>query len=298
MKKFNMHAPGHRRIPQLLLILFCLLLAGCSSLRLAYQNGDTLLYWWLDRYVDFDASQKPAVRQDIDAFFDWHRHTQLPEYAQLLQTGQRQLQGNPTAAELLADYQVVLGHTRTLLLHALPDLADLARSLQPAQIARMEEKFASNNEEFRSKFIRGGRERQLKLRYDKSLEQLEQWFGSFSHEQEAQIRQASDARPLDNALWLAERQRRQQHILAAVRQIQQNRLSKEASMALLKEQIEDGFARLEQSEHQAFFDAYRDGTVQLVLTVLRSASPAQKAHARRRMQGWIEDFQRLAAAPR
>ena len=29
------------------------LVTACSSLKLAYNNGDTLLYWWLDNYVDF-----------------------------------------------------------------------------------------------------------------------------------------------------------------------------------------------------------------------------------------------------
>jgi len=54
-----------------------LLLAACSSLRLAYNNGDTLLYWWLDAYVDFDSGQKGEVKQDIDDLFRWHRKTQL-----------------------------------------------------------------------------------------------------------------------------------------------------------------------------------------------------------------------------
>jgi hypothetical protein len=30
--------------------------------------------------------------------------------------------------------------------------------------------------------------------------------------------------------------------------------------------------------------------VQLVLTVIQLATPAQKAHAHKRMQGWIDDF--------
>jgi hypothetical protein len=101
-----------------------------------------------------------------------------------------------------------------LLFKAAPELADLARSLQPDQIATLERKFAANNAEFRKKNMRGDREAQQKFRYQKSMEQFELWFGNFTREQEAQIRKASDARPLDNEIWLDERQRRQKMILA------------------------------------------------------------------------------------
>jgi len=62
--------------------------------------------------------------------------------------------------------------------------------------------------------------------------------------------------------------------------------------------IKDSFDRLEHSERKQFFDAYEASTAQLVLTVIKIATPAQKAHAQKRMQGWIDDFNNLAAEPR
>jgi hypothetical protein len=298
MEKFNMHAALPRRAARLFLLGAMLLLAACSSLRLAYNHGDTLLYWWLDGYVDLDSDQKPWVRHDIDNFFQWHRKTQLHDYAQVLQTAQRQLQGTPTEADLLADYNDIRNRTQLLLLKALPQLAELARSLQPQQIAQVEKKFASNNDDFRHKNMKGDREHQLAFRYDKSMDQFELWFGRFSHQQETAIRQASDARPLDNALWLDERMRRQQAILALLRQVQRDRLGQDATMALIRTLIEDSFARRGQSSRKDFFEGYEQGTVQLVLTVIRVATPAQKAHALKRMQGWIDDCNTLAAQAR
>ena len=290
MQKFNM--------PALCGLLLLLLLGACSSLRLAYNHGDTLMYWWLDSYVDLDSEQKPWVRQDIDGLFRWHRKTQLNDYAQVLQTAQRQLQGNVTAADLQGDYDQVKQRTETLLLKALPELADLARSLKPEQIAQMEKKFAANNAEFRKKVIKGDSEAQQKFRFEKSMDQFELWFGSFSSAQQAVIRRASDLRPLDNTIWLDERMRRQKMILAAVRKIQQDKLGKEATVELLRPLVQDAFERMEQpSERKAFFDAYNNSTIQLVLTVIQNATPAQKAHAQKRMQGWIDDFHLLAAEP-
>lgn len=294
MQKSNMPSSASQTLRRLFLIALIGALAACSSLRLAYNNGDTLLYWWLDGYVDLNSDQKGWVKNDIDKLFQWHRKTQLEDYIQILQTGQRQLAGNPTAADLAGDFDEIKKRTQRLLLQAKPELADLARSLQPDQIDTLDKKFASNLDDFRKKNMKGDREAQQKFRYKKSMEQFELWFGKFTTEQEVQIRKASDARPLDNELWLAERQRRQRAILNLVRKVQQEKLGKEPTMALIDTLVKDSFNRLDSSEHKAFFDASEKGTIDLILTVIRVATPQQKAHAQQRMQGWIGDFQSLA----
>ncbi|WP_226939553.1 DUF6279 family lipoprotein [Janthinobacterium rivuli] len=297
MKKFNTQAPSSApssRFMYAVLAIVLVVMAGCSGLRLAYNNGDTVLYWWLNAYVDLDRDQKGWVRDDIDKLFDWHRKTQLKDYVEILRTGQKQLQGNTTQADLMMDYSEIKQRTQALLLKAAPELADLARSLKPEQIAQMEKKFKSNNEDYRKKYLSGDQEKRQKLRYKKAMEQFELWFGGFSSEQEAIIRKASDARPLNNEIWLDERTRRQQNVLNLVKKVHQEKLSKEASAALITTLIKDSFERLEHSERKAFFDAYESSTAQMVLTVIKIATPAQKAHAVKRMQGWIDDFNSLA----
>ena len=301
MKKFNTQAPASfslNRLTYVVLALMLVVVAGCSSLRLAYNNGDTVLYWWLNAYVDLDRDQKGWVREDIDKLFDWHRKTQLKDYVEILRKGQKQVQGNVTQAELLADYDEIKRRTQSLLLKAAPDLADLARSLKPEQIAQMEKKFKSNNDDYRKKFLTGDQEKRQQLRYKKSMEQFELWFGSFSREQEAAIRKASDARPLDNEIWLDERTRRQRNVLNLVQKVQSEKLGKEATVALINTLIRDSFERLEHSERKPFFDAFENSTAQMVLTVIKIATPAQKEHAVKRMQGWIDDFNSLATQPR
>ncbi len=130
------------------------------------------------------------------------------------------------------------------------------------------------------------------------MEQFELWFGSFSREQEALIRKASDSRPLNNELFLEERMRRQKSIITLVQKVQKEKLGKDATVALIHTLIQDSFERLEHSEHKAFFDAYNEGTANMVLAVIRMATPAQRAHAQKRMQGWIDDFTSLATEAR
>jgi hypothetical protein len=298
MKKFNMHANSTQRLRTLFLILCVAVLAACSSIKFAYNHGDTLVYWWMDGYIDLDSSQSALVRKDIDKLLHWHRQTQLRDYAQLLGNGQKQLAGKLTQADLLQDYQEIKRATELLLIKAQPELADVARAMRPEQIAFLEKKFAKNNNEYRKKVMQGDVAKRNKIRYEKTLEQFESWFGNFSREQEAIIRKASDARPLDNDIWLEERMRRQQLILAMLRKVHAEKLSKEATVVQVQALVRDAIDRLESPERKAFYDGYIDSTSKLILQVVAIATPAQKAHAHKRMQGWIDDFNTLAADTR
>jgi len=294
MEKFSTHHPLLQRTRALFLIALIALTAACSSIRLSYNNGDTLLYWWLDAYVDFEGEQADWVKRDIRELFHWHRKTQLQDYAALLGSFQRQLAGNPTQADLLAAYGQVRSRTETLAMRAVPDMADLARSLTPEQIRQMEERFNKKNEEYRRKFVAGSVEKRQQARFDKSMDQFKLWFGRFNKEQEAILRRASDARPLDSNVWLEERMVRQRKIVALARKVQQEKPSKEQTTVMITSLLHEFFNRMDAPERKTFYDNYANATANYILTAIRIATPAQKAHAQKRMQGWIDDFNALA----
>ncbi|WP_296942466.1 DUF6279 family lipoprotein [uncultured Massilia sp.] len=296
MKKFNTPHFLLQRTRTLCVIALMVLAAGCSTIRFTYNHGDTLLYWWLNAYIDLDSDQSDWVKKDIDKLFQWHRATQLRDYAGIMTKMQRQLaDGNVTQDELLADYRDIKARTELLAFKALPDLADLALSIKPEQVAQMEKKFAKNNADFRKKFMSGSVEDQQEARYKKAREQFELWFGNFSREQEAQLRKASDARPLDNDVFLQERMLRQKKIVALLRRIQQEKLNKEQTMSAIHGLLREFFDRMEAPDRKAFYDAYVDNTAKFVIAGIRITTPEQKAHAQQRMQGWINDFNALAA---
>jgi hypothetical protein len=298
MKKFITHDTGFSTLVQrtrtLCLIALLAVLAACSTIRFSYNHGDTLLYWWLDAYVDFEGDQSDWVKRDIGELFQWHRKTQLHDYAALLGTFQRQLAGNPTQADLLNDYREIRVRTETLAMKAVPDMVDLARSLTPDQIEQMEKRFNKKNDEYRRKFVSGSVEKRNEARFDKSMEQFKLWFGGFSDEQEKALRRASDARPLDSNVWLEERIVRQRKILALARKIQHDKPSKEQTSAMITSTLHEFFTRMDSPERKGFYDTYINATSNYILTAIRIATPAQKAHAQKRMQGWIDELNALA----
>jgi len=295
MKNFNTHQSLFQRVRLLFLVALMVLATGCSTIRFTYNHGDTLLYWWLNAYVDLDSDQSDWVKKDIDNLFQWHRATQLRDYAGLLGKIQRQLgDGNVTQDELLSDYRDIKARTELLAFKALPQMADLAMSIKPDQIAQMEQKFAKNNDKFRKEFMSGSVEDQHKARFKKAMSQFELWFGSFSREQEAALRRASDARPLDNDVFLQERMLRQKKIVALLRRVHDQKLNKEQTMSAVHDLLRDMFDRMEAPERKAFYDAYVDNTSKFILTAIKLTTPEQKQHAQKRMQGWINDFNALA----
>ena len=298
MKKFNTQDSYNQRFRVLCLIAVMLAVSACSSVKFAYNQGDTLLYWWVNAYLDLDSGQSGLVKEDIGQLFNWHRKTQLKDYSQLLSNGQKQLSGNLTLGDLKADYRDIRTRTELLAFKALPELTELALSIKPEQIAKMEEKFAKNNDTYRKKFVKIDQDKQQKLRFKKSMEQFDLWFGGFSNEQETILKRASDVRPLDNALWLDERVIRQKRIIAVLREIQQKKLGKEQTSVLLNGLLKEIFGRFDAPEHKPFFDAYTESTMQMILTAAKIATPTQKAHAQKRMQGWIDDFKVLATDAR
>src|SRR3982751_4186036 len=63
-------------------------LAACSAVKLAYNNLPEVSYWWLDGYLDFDGTQTPRVRDELERLLAWHRQNELPKIIALLQRAQ------------------------------------------------------------------------------------------------------------------------------------------------------------------------------------------------------------------
>jgi hypothetical protein len=277
------------------LFLIAILLVGCTAARLGYSNGETLSYWWINNYIDIESDQTPEVKKDLANLFNWHRKTQLKGYVQVLSAMQKRAQGNVTEAELMADYADVKKRMLVIADRALPEMANLALAMRPQQIANLEKKFASNDDKYRKEYLRGGLEERQRFRYKKALKNVEYWLGSMSSEQERLIRAASDARPLNNELVFADRQRRQAALVALLKKIQAEKPGHEATMALLKDYIHSTVEHTANAEHKAYFDTSNAASVRMAATVFNQATPEQKAHFVKTLEQWMDDFTRLSA---
>jgi hypothetical protein len=270
------------------------ILAGCSAARLAYSNGETISYWWVNAYVDFTSEQRPWVKKEIEALFAWHRKSQLKNYVQFLKHAQKRMHGPISEADLLADYEEAKKRMLLVADHALPHLADLALSLNDEQIAHIEKKFASNNDEYRKDYLRGDVEDRQEFRFKKLRKQVEYWFGNFNREQERQLRIASDRRPLNNELVMASRLQRQQALISMLKKMHAERPSRDVAMGMIRDYIHAALNRFGNQEYKQFFDATKVETIRIVTGIANNATPEQKEHFLHATQQWINDFDALS----
>lgn len=282
------------RALKILLLCAVVMLSACGMMRIAYNNGESLTYWWLDGYVDVEKEQRPWINERIGRLFDWHRKTQLKDYAILLKQTQRQLQTGIDKPILLANLAEMRKRAIVTLDQALPDMADLALDLRPQQLAAISKKFAANNREFRKKNLRGDLKERQRNRFDKILSQSEFWFGDFNREQEARIRIAVYAVPIDNDLFNRARLSRQNELMRTLDKIQKERPSREATIALLRDYTVPLLMQSGGAEFGDYFTAYHDAMLNVALEVVNTATPGQKAHAAQKLQEYIDDCNQIA----
>jgi len=278
----------------LLVATTTVLLGGCALIKIGYENADTVGLLWINRYLDLTSEQKDYVKPRLRQLVSWHRKTQLPEYVTYATELKRRIAGDITAAEVAKIDVELKKRGEVMAQHAFPDMADLALRLTPDNIDAMREKFASNDEKFRDEMMRGGVEGQQKARYEKTLDRVEEWYGRFSRDQRAQIRKLSDARPMNNDILLAERQRREQEIVELVTRVQKEKPSRDAVIAMLKS-YDERFDLGPDPQHRAFVESLRHATDEMNAGIHNLATPEQRAKAAGKLDDWIETFKSLQA---
>jgi len=287
-------AGGHRPIIVALCCVAALLLAGCSALRLSYGQAPRITYWWADRYFDFDGEQAPRVHAALAQWFAWHRTTQLPDYAQLLERLQGELQQPFSAEQACRWYGQLQSRADAAFVQALPSLARLALALRPEQLQHMARRFDKLNAESRHELLDEPAAEQHKILAKKLRERYEMLYGSLDRPQRAALEAAVAASPVNAAQWDAERRQRQHDTLATLRQVVAEQPPPELAQARLLALYERG----KQSPRPAYLAAQQQlvqNHCALFAQIHALSSAAQRDEAVARLRGWEDDARSLAA---
>jgi hypothetical protein len=274
------------------LALVVVVAAGCSSVRLGYNNADTLLYYTLDKYLDLNPAQEKLARDSIKGLLAWHRATQLQGYAQLIDAAGRRVEGHIAPDDVLA---LNLEMNRRLVAigeRAASDLAALALTLQASQLERVAKKFADDDARARREVADG--DASVEHRVERSIQRADDWFGSVTRQQEALIRAAVAQRPDSEDWWLREREQRRSDLLKLLQRIhaEQPKLDEAAQW------LHEYFTFLtdpRDPERRARMNEYRRGNAELIAALVNVASTQQKAVLIKKLHGYSEDFAALAA---
>lgn len=270
-----------------------LALAACSTIKLGYNNAETLLLYALNDYLDLSPEQQRFARERVNAVHDWHRATQLPDYAAFVRHAQSRLDGEVTTEEVLQFNEGLNSRLAALGERIAPDVARLALTLTPAQLDRLDKKMGGDTRKARGDFGRGDTHEALEQRVKKYAERADFWLGRLTDEQLELVRDALAEQPAARSYWIEERERRQRELATLLRRIHAERPGEEVAAGWIQSYFAE-LASPPQPERRARAEAYRQQRAELIARLINHATPQQRTLLNRRLRGFAEDFTALA----
>lgn len=276
-------------------LALALALAGCSAVKIGYDNLPTLAHWWLDSYFDFTSPQSRRAREELARLHQWHRATELPRWVELLQRTEQLVPGEFTAAQACAVLDGARERLNALASQVEPVLAEFAVELTPEQLSHLAGHYERNNEAFRKEWIQASPTEVQERRVKQSAERLERLYGRLDDAQRAVLRQQLEASPYEARRALTERRRRQADTLRVLRELQAPGTSADRARQQVRGLLERALRSPDPQyrEHQEAMVQHQCG---VWAAVHQAATPTQRQIALRRLQAWQRDLNELAGA--
>ena len=279
----------------MLLLSVCALLAACSTLRIGYAQADTIAYWWLDRYLDFNAAQAPQVRQTLAQWQTWHRTRQLPEDIALLEQAAQDAAVDATPAQACRWWKTVQGRQESYLSMLAEPMAETLGSLDEGQLRHLQTRLDANNREWRDTYLRGDHDQRHRASVERVIDRADTLYGRIDSAQRRFISERLRSAPWDPHRWQQERLRQQQELVTTLHAVAAPGLDKAQRAGLLRTWASATVRPPDEAARQ-----YREQLVrfqcELAADLHNRTTPEQREHAVERLQGWAQDLRSAAGA--
>ncbi len=275
-------------------LALCVLFAGCSLLKIGYDQASPLAFRWLDSYVDFDDAQSLRVRTALGEAMSWHRRTQLPDYVDVLVRAGNEVQAEVAPERMCAWGRELKGRGDALLQYALPTVVEVALTLTPMQIANIEKQQAKTNAEYRDDHLQRDRDKRRRAAVKREVERAEGLYGDLDDSQRSLVARSVAASPYDAELSHAERLARQQDALALIRRWRESGTGRDDALA----QAHGWLQRLERSpreNYRLYAERLADYNCAFASTLHNTTSAAQRREAVKKLKGYEGDLRALIA---
>lgn len=195
-------------------------LAGCSAVKLGYNNAPDLGYWWLDHYLDFNDTQSIQVRADLVTLQAWHRQREIPLLVGTLVTVQQLASGDVTPGQVCDRWAELKLRLRATLDQTEPAAVALATTLTAPQLDHLARQLDKRSAKWRAQWLDVTPSERAERRLKQLTERVEMFYGPLEETQLAVLRARVTASAFDASLNWRESQRRQKDIVQTLRQLQ------------------------------------------------------------------------------
>ncbi|HKZ74000.1 MAG TPA: DUF6279 family lipoprotein [Steroidobacteraceae bacterium] len=264
------------------------LLAGCTT-GILYNRLDWLTHWYFSRQVTLTDEQSKSLREDLRVLLQWHRRSELPRYAALLEAFARD------AAQPIGRERIELARTaveglwRDLVQQASPQAALWLADLTDTQLDELFESLAEEDDDRREEYCEADAATLDKRRERTIVSAIEDWTGRLSREQRRLVKDAVSELEPTGCPWVEHQQvfRRELRLLLAQR-------SRDTAFG-------EALARFLLAPEERWTDEYRRGftanrerIVTLLADLDASLSPRQRARLTDRFASLARDLRDLS----
>ena len=269
------------------LVACVLCLTACSGTTFVYNRLDTILPWYVDDYVELNATQERQLEEILRPFLDWHRQQELPRYVALLERVDSSLDQEVTPAELAGIYDEMQVAWLRLEQESLDGLLELGASLSDAQVEEFLVYMRERQEEYEEEYLsRSGSEYREEI-YDNLADTLEDYLGRLTSEQKDLLRQAAAEFERADEVWLQERAASIERLAVM---LQRQPGWQERIREAVRQRGETASPR-----YQQVYQHNLDAVFAAVAGVLNSRTQLQDRYLREELAGLREDLETLIA---
>ena len=262
--------------------------------KLGYDQGPRLAWWWLDDYVDFSRQQKPHAKQAIQQWFGWHRSAQLSEYADWLSVVRSQINDPLTPEQVCRWSDELQGVIAPAFDHAVHLGTPVVLSLGETQWRYLEQRYAKSNDKLRRDYLQPNPKDRLKASIKRSVKRIENLYGNIDEKQRNLIIASIETSPFNPEAWLLERERRQQVTLSTLEQLATESTPPEQAAAILRTLVEYTY-RSDDPDYRAYQVSLAGYTCGFISRMHNSTTPSQRQHAHDKLISWETDLRALMA---
>ena len=283
-----------RIVPIIGALVAAVVLVGCSAVRLGYNTGPTLAYWWLDSYFDFDGTQSMRIREDLQATLDWHRKEEMPLLVQTLKDLQTMAPKPVTPEQVCQLVNVLQTRAQVAMDHFVPSIAAVAPTLTAAQVKHVSKEFENRNSKWREEWLEGTVQERADRRVKQIVDRAEAFYGPLGPLQMGIVRAHIDASTFDGPRQFREMERRHQDALKVLTDLRITKVSPATANEAIRGLLERTF-RAPDPLYRQYIDHLTSDSCAAMAALHNSSTAEQRAKLVRTLQDYEGDARALAS---
>jgi hypothetical protein len=179
------------RFTRTIIILTLITAVAACTFKTVYNRLDYLIPEYIEGMVTLDDVLEEKLEQSTLVLLDWHRNTQLKQYADWLSAVQRDMATQLTEQQLEQRITEMDRFWRSLSAKVNDEMADLLPLLNKEQQDELFMNIEDRNDEFREEFVDLNEEQRIEDYVERISDTYQSWIGELTDEQQRNVEQAA-----------------------------------------------------------------------------------------------------------